>query len=450
VFPEEVERVLESIDGVREAAVVAHANGGERVHAVLVLDPAIEAATVVRQANARLDSHQRIREMSIWPAAALPRTEAMRKLKHEDIRRWVAGEAPVPRGAPALRGVENALAAYAHGSLIGPQTTLDELGLSSLDRVELTLALEAQTGVSLSETAITESRSVADLQHLVDTAAQAPCLDDALRIPGWAAAAPARWVRNASQALWILPMAHVFLRLHVVGREPLEAIDHPVIFAANHQSVLDTPAILLSLPRRWRRRLSVAMAKDLFEAHFDPAHHRWWQRVTIGAAYYLAVLFFNAFPVPRTGPGTLAALRHAGALVSEGFSILIFPEGHRTERGEIQSFQPGVGMMASRLRLPIVPVRLDGLDRVMHRGAWWPRRGDVRVTFGSAIQSGDGDPVALTARVERAVASAGTSAPTPPAHALPWRERAWHRARIRRRRDSSPASPDAPGGRRSA
>ncbi|RPH60396.1 MAG: hypothetical protein EHM89_09000 [Acidobacteria bacterium] len=404
VFPEDVERVLEGVPGVREAAVVGRVDGNERVHAVLVLDAGGDAASAVQQANATLESHQRIRDFSVWPGPALPRTDAIRKLKREEIRRWVAQGTP-DRGPmqPAGGSVERALATYAKHQPVNPQTTLDELGLTSLDRIELTLALEEEAGLSISETAIAESRTVSDLHRALEDATQAPSAPEALVFPRWTRSFVARIVRNANQAAWILPLVRVFLRLQIEGRERLLHIRGPVVFAANHQSLLDTPTILLGLPARWRRQLAVAMAKDLFDPHFDPAHHGVAARLSSGALYHLATFFFNAFPVPRTGPGTGAALRYAGKLATDGFSILIFPEGHRTERGEINPFQPGVGMMASRLRLPVVPIRLEGLDRVMHRTWWWPRRGAVRVIFGPPLYLEGDDYLSLATRVEKAV-----------------------------------------------
>ena len=82
--------------------------------------------------------------------------------------------------------------------------------------------------------------------------------------------------------------------------------------------------------------------------------------------YYLASLFFNAFPLPQRETGTRQTLRYIGELIGDGYSVLIFPEGRRTEDGEIGRFQPGVGMIAARLDVPVVPVRLEGLDRILH------------------------------------------------------------------------------------
>lgn len=405
VIPEDVERVVEGISGVREAAVVACTDGGERVHAVLVLAPGTDAAAVIRQANAKLESHQRIRDFSVWPGQALPRTEAIRKVKREEIRQWVAaGSPPEPSVMqPRPSSVEAVLAQYTKGHAVAPHTTLDELGLTSLDRIELTMALEERTGVGLSEVAMAASQTVADLRRAIDEASTARTVQEAFPFPRWTRRSWARTVRDASQALWLLPLASIFMRRQVHGQEQLRALRGPVVFAANHQSHLDTPAILLSLPRRWRRRLAVAMAKEFFDAHFAPSRHGFAERLTISTLYYLAVLFFNAFPLPRTGPGTRDTLRYAGELAAAGLSILIFPEGHRTEEGEIGRFQPGVAMMASKLQLPVIPVRLEGLDRVLHHTWRWPRRGPVRVSFGPVLEIEGDDYSALASLVEEAV-----------------------------------------------
>jgi long-chain acyl-CoA synthetase len=79
VFPEDVERMLNETAGVQESAVVGVARDGEeRVHAVLVLEPGANQDEVVRQANAKLEEHQKIRSASVWTSDGLPRTEGTR------------------------------------------------------------------------------------------------------------------------------------------------------------------------------------------------------------------------------------------------------------------------------------------------------------------------------------------------------------------------------------
>ena len=62
--------------------------------------------------------------------------------------------------------------------------------------------------------------------------------------------------------------------MRVEGREHLQGLDGPVIFAANHQSHMDAPVILAALPPRLRYRVAPAMAKEFFKAHFFPAGAR--------------------------------------------------------------------------------------------------------------------------------------------------------------------------------
>ena len=82
---------------------------------------------------------------------------------------------------------------------------------------------------------------------------------------------------------------------------------------------------------------------------------------------------------------------------------VIFPEGHHTDTGAIDRFRPGIGMMASRLDVPVVPVRLEGVDRVLHRTWHMARPGHVRVVFGAPMRLTGEDYEALTKRVEDAV-----------------------------------------------
>jgi long-chain acyl-CoA synthetase len=191
--------------------------------------------------------------------------------------------------------------------------------------------------------------------------------------------------------------------LTVDGLSNLQDLSGPVIFAANHQSHLDTPAILQALPPRWRYRVAPAMAKEFFSAHFHPERFGWRARLANSLNYYLASLFFNAFPLPQRETGTRQTLRYIGMLFEDGFSVLIFPEGKRTDTGEINRFQAGVGMIASKLDVPVVPVRLEGLDRILHHSWKFPGRGRARVAFGRPMSLTGSDYAALARRVEEAV-----------------------------------------------
>jgi long-chain acyl-CoA synthetase len=407
VFPEDVERVLNALPGVRESGVVGITHAGqEHVHAVLVLQPGAnpgrDTETIVRTANTALQEHQRIRAASLWTAGDLPRTEGTRKLKRGMLREWVqSGEQPV--ADRTVDTVEGLIARFAHGRDVSGATTLDELGLSSLERVELMIALEDRFQTRLDEGRFSEVASVSDLKDLVEHAPPASDVAEPVDFPSWNRTWPVRVVRRLSLATWILPLARLFAPARVEGREHLEGLEGPVVFAANHQSHMDVPVILAALPARVRARVAPAMAKEFFKAHFFPDGHTWRQWFTNTVNYYLAAFYFNAFPLPQREAGARQTLTYVGELTGRGWSILIFPEGERSATGAIKPFRGGIGMIASRLDVPVIPVRLDGVDRVLHPKARMARPGRVRVAFGAPMRLRGEEYAALAAEVERQV-----------------------------------------------
>ena len=166
---------------------------------------------------------------------------------------------------------------------------------------------------------------------------------------------------------------------------------------------MDGPVILASLPARLRYRVAPAMAKEFFKPHFFPEQYGRKAWFTNSLNYYLSALFFNAFPLPQREAGARQTLRYIGEMLEDGFSVLIFPEGRRSSAGEIDRFRPGIGMIASRLAVPVVPVRLEGLDKVLHPSWKMAKPGRVRVAFGAPIRLVGDDYEALARRVEEAV-----------------------------------------------
>ena len=418
VFPEDVERALMAQPGVRDAAVVGlDVNGEERIHGVLVIGEDADVTAIVRGANAGLEDHQRIWSTAIWPALALPRTEGTQKIKRKEIQRWAAGEqAGAPARATSSATVADVVARFASGRELNPGTTLDEVGLSSLTRVELMMALEETFQTTIDEARFATAKTIADLEALVGsggpafqvpgsapTAARAAA-DDAepIAFPAWNRSAPSYFLRRISLPTWILPLARPFLIERVDGLEHLRGLDGPVVFAANHQSHMDVPAIMRALPAKWRYRVAPAMAKEFFKAHFNRRDHGWKAWFTNSLNYYLSVQFFNAFPLPQREAGTRQTMRYIGEIANDGYSIIIFPEGRRLDDG-IGEFRPGVGMIGAKLGLPVVPVRVEGLDKVLHPKMKWPQRGPVRVAFGAPLRLEGDDYAALARRVERAV-----------------------------------------------
>jgi long-chain acyl-CoA synthetase len=390
VFPEDVEGVLNKIRGVRDSAVIAR----DGVHAVLVLEPGYKGEDIVREANRDVEPHQRIRSVSLWPDAELPRTGTTHKLRRAEIAATIqTGKKEKTEPKIALADV---VQKYAPGRTITPETTLEELGLSSLDRVELMMDLEEKLETSIDESIFASVSKVADLTRPMASAETTPQ-------PRYNRSWWARLTRRILLSTIFLPLTRIFARLKISGREKLAAVVAPVIFVANHQSHLDTPAIMASLSRRWRYHLAPAMWKEYFDAHFFPERHGIRERWINSLVYRLVTVLFNAFPIPQVEAGTRQSLRYMGELLEEGWSILIFPEGERTLTGEIGLFYPGVAVIASRMRVPVVPIRLVGFDQVLRRGATWPHRGPVEVRIGAPMLLKGDSYAGLAKQVEEAV-----------------------------------------------
>jgi len=400
VFPEDVERVLNALGTVTESAVVGvKTEAGETVHAALVLAPGASAESVMTAANAILEDHQKIRGYTVWSEPELPRTEGTRKLKRREIRSRILGELPArPASRHADAGVEALLDKWAAGREVTANTSLEDLGLSSLDRVELMVALERKIGGPVDEAAFSQARTLADLKALEGTPPAAH--REVIEFPRWSRSRPAQWFRVFNQNLWLLNLARIFAWVRVEGRENLKDLSGPVLFASNHQSYFDTPVVMIGLPLKWRSRVTPAMRKEYFDAHFHPEKYGRLKWFSNSIAYWLAALMFNAMPIPQREAGTRQALRYVGELVEEGWCPLIFPEGKHSRDETVGRFQAGVAMMASRLRVPVVPVRIRGVNRVLHPDWSMARPGFVRMKIGKPMYLEGEDYAELARRVE--------------------------------------------------
>ena len=412
VFPDDVERVLNQQQGVYESAVVGKAEGSvERVHAVLALDPDVDPETVIREANRGLADHQRVRSFSIWSSGPLPRTEGTKKLKRAAIKEWVASGAPPAAAHAGDDPLQSLLAKFAGSRSLDGSTSIEGLGLSSLERVELMVALEDQFQTRIDETKFAGAKTLDELRSIVTTAPQQAEVVEAVDFPSWNRLPVVRMIRRVSQATWILPLGRIFAWVRAAGLEHLEGISGPVVFASNHQSHFDVPVILMALPGAWRARIAPAALKEFFKAHFFPEEFSARQVFTNRLNYYLSAFFFNIFPLPQREAGARQTLRYIGEVAGDGYSVLIFPEGVRSASGDIKPFKPGIGMIGSRLNLPVVPVRIDGADRVLHTSWRWPKPGWVSVTFGRPMRLSGDNYAELAMQVEQAVRDLPT-APT--------------------------------------
>ncbi|RZP29637.1 1-acyl-sn-glycerol-3-phosphate acyltransferase, partial [bacterium] len=107
--------------------------------------------------------------------------------------------------------------------------------------------------------------------------------------------------------------------------------------------------------------------------------------------------------LPQRETGTRDAMRYLGTLLANGSSVLIFPEGRRSKTTTINQFRPGVGMLAAQLEVPVIPVRIKGINKIWPEGRRIPRVGRAHVTFGPAMQFSGSDYEEIARQIEDAV-----------------------------------------------
>lgn len=185
--------------------------------------------------------------------------------------------------------------------------------------------------------------------------------------------------RFVAQRLVMKPFIWRLATVTVLGRERLQDLSGAFVVVSNHASHLDAPLIIGALPRRLARYVAANAAADYF---FDV----WWRKP-------LTALFFNAFPVDRTGLRGRSSV--ATALLDQGVPLLIFPEGGRSPSGEMGAFKPGAAALCLSRGVPCLPVAIVGAAEAMPRGKSWPERGrpPVYVTFGEPLRAAPDESV---------------------------------------------------------
>ncbi len=427
VHPEDIEKVLLAEPSVRDAVVIPVNRGGvQRIHAALILrQRGALVQTIVERVNRQLEAHQRIQNASEWPEGEFPRTASTFKTQRRKVAERLSGLSAGERPAP---GLDEILAAHCHRSKADMADNLqlaEDLGLSSLERIEMLASLERHCDVELNETAFSSLRTIGEVRRWLEgqsgrssSGQRGEESAGQSRVPEVRAAAvdPPRWARGLSvsairrtmQRLLILPLFRHFIPMTVRGLRHLEATNPPVIFAANHTSHLDTVALLAALPSDWVPKVAPAAG----QRHFFPRGpaRRLSRRIGLRLQYWLACGLFNAYPLSQEPGQIRSTFRYTGELVEAGCCPLVYPEGKLSPDGTLQPFRPGVGLMSQRLDVAVVPVYLSGLFDVMSTNDCWPSPGSIQVRFGTPVLPDEQrDYVRIAKRVEAAVWAMATA-----------------------------------------
>ena len=159
-----------------------------------------------------------------------------------------------------------------------------------------------------------------------------------------------------------------------VEAEGLDNVDfsQPHVFAVNHQSMFDIPAMFVALPVN----LHFVAKKELFSVPFLG----WYMKAA------------GMIPVDRkNGPEAVDTLKRAASRVASGESVLAFVEGTRSRTGVIGPFKKGAFMLAISAGVPVVPVAIEGARRALPPDGFGVRPERIRIRLGTPIATADAE-----------------------------------------------------------
>jgi len=409
VYPEDVEKEYISIPLIKEICVSGMEERGvvESLHGAVV--PDFEYARREKIGNVhdalkwelnkvslKLPPYMRIKGFSVY-SEPLPRTR-LGKLKRYQIAELIKRS---PTKVTEGRKEDKALQADETGKRVVaciapilresmPVHSADnlelDLGLDSLQRIELVVAIEKEFFLKLPETFLSEVQTVRELvtklKELRTEGAWEYGLSqdvllgeirdkDELRVG--LKQGEIEW-RTTVFLLGILrAILRIFFSMEARGIENLPK--PPFIIAPNHCSNMDGFVVGTAVPS--------SIYRMLYFQGFQTYFTGWWLPSLFGR-------LGHAIPIdPETFLSS--AFRMSSYVLSTGRILCIFPEGGRSFDGDVMEFKKGIGILAMKHEVPIVPALIEGTFKALPRGSFWPRFRKVRITFGKPFHSSELD-----------------------------------------------------------
>ncbi len=411
IYPEDLEAALRQQKEIRDCVVVGLERGENAEScAVLILRDAqtVDAKIIVERANETLAEYQRMRTWFVWPDEDFPRSSTQkprRNLIRDAVEAALDGQSPAKTASP-FGELLTRITGRAEGNLTPDATLESGLGLSSLERVELLSALEDRYQIDLNETNFANAATVGDLEKFLqaERGGSRQLHHPLFHYPRWTLRWPTTWLRLASHYLLARPAILLLGWPRVTGRENLRGVRGPLLVISNHISDVDVGFIQTALPARIRHKIATATGGEALERLRSPAPDRvWFKRIYDRLQWTLGVALLNLFPLPRQS-GFRKSFAYAGEAVDRGYSVLVFPEGRHTTDGNVGKFRTGVGLLANNLRIPILPMRIDGLFEIKNAGKKFAAPGKIQVHIGKPVQfAPETDPEEIARALQKAV-----------------------------------------------
>lgn len=286
---------------------------------------------------------------------------------------------------PAARQIWNWLAQRYRDRPLTPDTSPQlDLGIDSMEWLNLTLEIRQRVGVEIAEETIPQLETVRDLLRAVTEQKQ----------QGGEVSKEIAWdnpeeLLSAEQLHWLRPLhpfqhlvgwllyklngllLRLFFRLQIEGRENLPA-QGPYIVAPNHLSTLDAPSVAAAL--------GYTRLKNTYWA-------AWTGAVFRNPIQGMFARIAHIMPIARA-QGVLSSLAAGAVILKRGYTLVWFPEGTRSRSGELQPFKSGIGLLLKEYQVPVVPVYLSGVHEAWPLGRAFPRPHRIKVVIGKPLEVG--------------------------------------------------------------
>ncbi|HKE05551.1 MAG TPA: AMP-binding protein [Blastocatellia bacterium] len=417
IYPDDLEAALNRQPEIKTSCVIGveGPRGPEPLAALILRDENADPAEVVKRANTQLGQSQQIRRWFVWPEPDFPRTPT-RKVRKLIVKESVlaktsktsktSGATPASvhpgKGSSLVELIASISGdrSMAVGELDAKANLSADLKLDSLGRVQLLSALEDRYQIELDEASLTPETTLGDVERMIHEGRRVDGPAD-YPYPKWSRRRPITWLRRLAYYLLVAPFVCVMCWPRVRGREHLRDFRGPVLFIANHISMVDPGMILFALPFRFRHRLAIAMAGERLRGlRRGLEGGNWFGRLLDRLSYLLVVIVFNVFALPQKS-GFRRGFAFAGDSVDQGYSVLVFPEGRTTEDGRMNPFMSGIGLLAGNLDLPVAPIKIEGLFDLTEQRRYFSSPGTVTITFGEPVSFERGtDPARITRELE--------------------------------------------------
>lgn len=409
IYPEELEHFYQSrCSLIGEICVVGLEDpetGEERLHAVVVPDfeelkrqKVVHAYNMIRYLmetiSQQLPPYQRVRSLEIWQEP-LPRTPTRKIRRHEVLARvreggrreaeavpgtdWRPGDAVEEQVVSLLREVKRV-------ERVHPSMNLElDVGLESLERVEFLASVGEAYGLEIPDEDAAGLLTLGDVIASVRRRQQEPAPE--IERKTWAEIldeplgpeAPQEYLRILRRRPLVEPLVlfvawavrwigRIFFRLKGEGLENLPD-SYPFLICPNHLSYLDSFFVVSLLPNRVVRRFFSLAYSDY---------------VSRGITRFLGSLV-RAVPV-SADRNLQQTLRLAAEGLRRELVLLVFPEGERSIDGTLKTFRKGPAILATHLRLPVVPVGIRGSYEAWPRGSNRIRFHPITIRFGRPIR----------------------------------------------------------------